>query len=58
MEKQEVEDLSEQLFGTGVKQLNKMQASQLIDDLLIKAGKPATRQTRWQPSEPINHQAA
>ena len=29
--KQEVEDLSEQLFGTGVKQLNKMQASQLID---------------------------
>ena len=56
--KQEVEDLSEQLFGTGVKQLNKMQASQLIDDLLVKAGKPATRQTRWQPSEPINHQAA
>ena len=58
MEKQEVEDLSEQLFGTGVKQLNKMQASQLIDDLLVKAGKPATRQTRWQTSEPINHQAA
>jgi hypothetical protein len=58
MEKQEVEDLSEQLFGTGVKQLNKMQASQLIDDLLVKAGKPATRQTRWQSSEPINHQAA
>jgi hypothetical protein len=58
MEKQEVEDLSEQLFGTGVKQLNKMQASQLIDDLLVKAGKPATRQTRWQSAEPINHQAA
>lgn len=58
MEKQEVEDLAEQLFGTGVKQLNKMQASQLIDDLLVKVGKPATRQTRWQPSEPTNHQAA
>lgn len=58
MEKQEVEDLAEQLFGTGVKQLNKMQASQLIDDLLVKAGKPATRQTRWQPSEPANRQAA
>ena len=58
MEKQEVEDLSEQLFGTGVKQLNKMQASQLIDDLLVRAGKPATRQTRWQSSEPINRQAA
>ena len=41
-------DLSQQLFGTGVKQLNKMQASQLIDDLLVKAGKPALRQTRWQ----------
>ncbi len=59
MEKQEVEDLSEQLFGTGVKQLNKMQASQLIDDLLVKAGKPGTRQTRWQPQQqPTNHQAA
>ena len=58
MEKQEVEDLAEQLFGTGVKQLNKMQASQLIDDLLTKAGKPATRQTRWQSSEPTNHLAA
>jgi hypothetical protein len=32
-----------------VKQLNKMQASQLIEDLLVRAGKPA-RQTRWQPS--------
>ena len=58
IDKQEVEDLSQQLFGVGVKQLNKMQASQLIDDLLVRAGKPATRQTRWQPSEPINHQAA
>jgi hypothetical protein len=58
MEKQEVEDLAVQLFGTGVKQLNKMQASQLIDDLLTKAGKPATRQTRWQSSEPTNHLAA
>ena len=49
IDKSEVEDLSQQLFGTGVKQLNKMQASQLIDDLLVKVGKPATRQTRWQP---------
>ena len=56
MKKQEVEDMSEQLFGTGVKQLNKMQASQLIDDLLTKAGKPA-RQGRWQ-SQPTNAQAA
>ena len=40
MDKQEAEDLSQQLFGVGVKQLNKMQASQLIEDLLVKAGKP------------------
>jgi len=57
MEKSEVEDLSQQLFGIGVKQLNKMQASQLIDDLLVKVGKPATRQTRWQPP-PSQAQAA
>ncbi|WP_395733478.1 hypothetical protein [Prosthecobacter sp.] len=51
------EDLSQQLFGIGVKQLNKMQASQLIEDLLVMTGKPATRQTRWQP-QPTNALAA
>ena len=56
--KQVAEDLSQQLFGIGVKMLNKMQASQLIEDLLAKAGKPATRQTRWQQQQPTNHQAA
>ena len=55
--KQVAEDLSQQLFGIGVKQLNKMQASQLIEDLLVKAGKPAPRQTRWQ-QQPTNRQAA
>ena len=55
--KQDAEDLSQQLFGIGVKQLNKMQASQLIEDLLVKAGKPAPRQSRWQ-QQPTNHQAA
>lgn len=48
MDKQEAEDLSRQLFGTGVKQLNKMQASQLIEELLAKTGKPQQRQNRWQ----------
>ena len=56
MDKQEAEDLSLQLFGLGVKQLNKMQASQLIEDLLVRAGKP-TRQTGWQ-SQPRHTQAA
>lgn len=46
LEKQEVEDLSLQLFQVGVKQLNKMQASQLIEELLAKAGKPSG-QNRW-----------
>ena len=55
--KQDAEDLSQQLFGIGVKQLNKMQASQLIEDLLVKAGKPPPRQSRWQ-QQPTNHQAA
>jgi hypothetical protein len=56
MEKKEAEDLSRQLFGVGVKELNKMQASQLIEDLLDKAGKPA-RQTRWQQRQPTQHAA-
>jgi len=56
--KQVAEDLSQQLFGIGVKMLNKLQASQLIEDLLVKAGKPAPRQTRWQQHQPTNHQAA
>ena len=55
--KQVAEDLSQQLFGIGVKQLNKMQASQLIEDLLVKVGKPAPRQTRWQQQR-TQHQAA
>jgi len=55
--KQVAEDLSQQLFGIGVKQLNKMQASQLIEDLLVMAGKPSPRQTRWQ-QQPTNAQAA
>jgi hypothetical protein len=57
MDKDEAESLAQMMFGTGVRQLNKMQASQLIEDLLVKAGKPAPRQTRWQP-QPTNHQAA
>jgi len=43
---QETEALASQLFDLEVRRLNKMQASQFIDELLAKAGKP--RQTRWQ----------
>ena len=46
--KQDVEDLAQQLFGTGVKDLDKMQASQLIEELLEKTGKKSGGpQRRW-----------
>ncbi len=52
LDKQQTEDLALQLFGLGVKSLNKMQASQLIEELLAKAGRPAGR-SRWtQPAAP------
>ena len=54
LDKQHVEDLSQQLFQIGVKDLNKMQASQLIEELLAKAGKPSS-QNRWRRPQ---HQTA
>jgi hypothetical protein len=50
LDKQATENLAVQLFGVGVKQLNNMQASQLIEELLAKAGKP--RPARWQQQQP------
>jgi hypothetical protein len=46
LDKNEVEGIAQQLFGIGVKQLDKMQASQLIEELLEKVGKPRQR-SRW-----------
>ena len=51
LDKQDVEDLSQHLFQSGVKHLNKMQASQLIEELLGKAGKAAGR-SRWSRTQP------
>ena len=46
--KQDVEDMAQQLFGAGVTSLDKMQASQLIEELLEKTGKKAGGpQRRW-----------
>jgi hypothetical protein len=39
LNKDDVEALSQQLFGAGVKQLDKMQASQMIEELLEKTGR-------------------
>jgi hypothetical protein len=52
LDKQEVEDLARQFFGTGVRELNKMQASQLLDELLAKVGQP--RQTRYRRQPPAS----
>ena len=46
--KQDVEEMAQQLFGAGVTNLDKMQASQLIEELLEKTGKKAGGpQRRW-----------
>ena len=46
--KQDVEEMAQQLFGAGVTSLDKMQASQLIEELLEKTGKKAAGpQRRW-----------
>ena len=47
LNKQDIEDQAQQLFGVGVKELSKMQASQLIEELLEKLGKKPAGQRRW-----------
>jgi hypothetical protein len=48
MKKQDVEDMAQQLFGAGVRDLDKLQASQLIEEMLEKTGKKsAGPQRRW-----------
>ena len=47
LDKNEVEGMAQQLFGVGVKELDKMQASQLIEELLEKVGKKPRGQRRW-----------
>ena len=46
LDKNEVEGMAQQLFGCGVKQLDKMQASQLIEELFENVGRPQQR-SRW-----------
>jgi len=48
LDKDEVEATSRQLFGVGIKECNKMQASQIIEDLLEKTGtKGNGRRRQW-----------
>lgn len=58
LDKQHVDDLSLQLFGVGVRRLNKVQASQLIDELLVKVGKPRRLRLRSPQSNGESHERA
>lgn len=53
LEKPEVEAMAQQFFGVGVKELDKLQASQLIEDLLEKTGRKTNgRRSPWQGRQP------
>ena len=53
LDKQEVEALAQQLFGAGVKELDKLQTSQLIEELLEKTGRKTNgRRSPWQGRQP------
>jgi hypothetical protein len=49
--KADVEGIAQQFFGVGVKQLDKLQASQVIEELLERCGKKPQR-GRWQQRQP------
>ena len=53
LDKGEVENMALQLFKVGVKECNKMQASQLIEELLEKTGRKTNgRGSRWRNNQP------
>jgi hypothetical protein len=52
LNKNDVEANAQQLFGVGVKQLDKMQASQLIEELLEKTGQKGSGRRRWSRPQP------
>ena len=47
LNKDDVERMAHDLFGRGVKALDKMQASQLIEELLEKTGKGKGQRRQW-----------
>ena len=52
LSKDDVEATAQQLFGLGVRQLDKMQASQLIEELLEKTGKKTNGRRPWNQRQP------
>ena len=52
LNKDDVERMAHDLFGRGVKALDKMQASQLIEELLEKTGKGKGQRRQWNRRQP------
>jgi hypothetical protein len=52
LNKDDVERMAQDLFGRGVKALDKMQASQLIEELLEKTGKGKGQRRPWSSRQP------
>lgn len=52
LKKDDVERMAFDLFGRGVKALDKMQASQLIEELLEKTGKGKGQRRQWGSRQP------
>ena len=53
LDKNNVEGTAQQMFNNSVRQLNKMQASQLIEHLLEQTGQPPQR-NRWRKPQSTN----
>jgi hypothetical protein len=54
LDKAAVEALARELFSAGVKDLDKLQASQLIEELLDQAGRKTNgRRPHWQGRQPV-----
>lgn len=51
VDKNEVENLSVQMFGAGIRSLNRMQASNLIDELFAQHGKNNGNRGKYQQRE-------
>ena len=51
VDKQEIEQMALLMFGAGVRQLNRMQASNLIDELFNQYGKKPVNGSRYQRRE-------
>jgi hypothetical protein len=52
LDKNDVEQMAQDLFGCGIRAVDKMQASQIIEELLEKTGKKKQGRRQWSPRQP------